>query len=277
MGQNRNRNRADIILSALQKKHTDKQHPDAFFTQVKNGPTHTAQRGELRILDGLAVKKSWAQPCLTGYEVKVSRSDFLSDDKWTDYLPLCHELYFVCPSGLIKPEEVGEEVGLIYYNGKSGSLATIKKAIYRNIELPTDMLYYIIMSRIEDDRHPFFSTQREMLEAWVEDKESRNRLAHRVRGKLWETIEKQQVELDELRRKVYWNEYNVRDLQEIRSVLQAFGLNIYPRGLEKDLRAMTKSAIPSGMMRSIDRLLEAADVLKTLVNRTKEQLNDNQS
>jgi len=33
-------------------------------------------------------------PACTGYDIKISRSDFLGDEKWTGYLPLCNLLYF---------------------------------------------------------------------------------------------------------------------------------------------------------------------------------------
>lgn len=69
-----------------------------------------------------------------GFEFKVSRADFLSDmkkrerivfslaagyskisrAKWRGYLQYCHMFYFVCPEGLIRPEEVEAPAGLIW-------------------------------------------------------------------------------------------------------------------------------------------------------------------
>ena len=61
-----------------------------------------------------------------GYEFKVSRSDFLSDQKarnkhygpavpkWKHYLKYCHLFYWVTPEGLVKPEEVEAPAGLIW-------------------------------------------------------------------------------------------------------------------------------------------------------------------
>ena len=49
-----------------------------------------------------------------GYEIKVSRSDFVNDTKWQDYLPYCHQFYFVCPPDLIQPDELPKEIGLMY-------------------------------------------------------------------------------------------------------------------------------------------------------------------
>ncbi len=48
-----------------------------------------------------------------GYEIKISRADFLSDKKWESYLKYCTWFYFVAPEGIIKKEELPEKVGLM--------------------------------------------------------------------------------------------------------------------------------------------------------------------
>lgn len=48
-----------------------------------------------------------------GYEIKVSRADFLADKKWQSYLPYCSWFYFIAPEGIIKPEELPDGVGLM--------------------------------------------------------------------------------------------------------------------------------------------------------------------
>jgi len=60
---------AKDIIKILSHKHRD----DVFVTECKNGPSN---RGYLR-LDAWVMARSWARPKVTGYEVKVSRSDFL--------------------------------------------------------------------------------------------------------------------------------------------------------------------------------------------------------
>lgn len=52
----------------------------------------------------------------TVYEVKVTRSDFLSDvraGKWRAYLRIAGSVYFATPDKLLDPREVPEECGLI--------------------------------------------------------------------------------------------------------------------------------------------------------------------
>ena len=59
------------------------------------------------------------------------------------------------------------------------------------------MLYYIIICRLEKDRHPFFSDEREMLQMWVEDKVKREQLAWQVKSKIFQDL----YELEERARK----------------------------------------------------------------------------
>jgi len=262
--------RADEILRALHKKHTENiRSSAAFFTQVRNGPTQSARRGELRIIDGLAVRKSWAQPCLTGYEVKVSRSDFMSDTKWPDYLPMCHELYFACPSGLIQPDEVGEEVGLIWYNPETQSLTTRKKAVYRRIELSADMLYHILMSHCDNGGHPFFSSKREMFEAWLADKRSRSDMGYAVKGKLWSQLLEQENELQDLRRKLdsEW-EQPKRELEKIQAVLREAGIDPYRWGWEERLRELLSRGVTAVILDHVRDIERATSSLRRAVERT---------
>lgn len=84
-------------------------------------------------LDVLSVSKSLYTHEL---EVKVSRADFRADAKkrkwWYYENRTASDLYvpnyftYVCPEGMIKPEELKPYMGLIYYN--AGQLTVIKKS-----------------------------------------------------------------------------------------------------------------------------------------------------
>jgi len=129
------------IIKALARRH----RMDAFFTEVKNGPTQT--RANHNKIDALAIKLSWTQFNITGYEVKVSRSDFMRDSKWQAYLPMCNQLYFAVAPGVCEITEVPDVCGLVRFTA-NGGLRTLKKAPWREIEPPVEMYKYLLFSRV---------------------------------------------------------------------------------------------------------------------------------
>ena len=50
---------------------------------------------------------------LYGYEVKMSRGDFVSDKKWNTYVPFFNYFYFATPPGIIKPDELPKDIGIL--------------------------------------------------------------------------------------------------------------------------------------------------------------------
>lgn len=69
--------------------------------------TYNGRRIDAAIID---VSKRW----IRGFEIKVSRADYLGDQKWHEYSEFCSSLSIVCPEGLIKKEEVPGPFGLLY-------------------------------------------------------------------------------------------------------------------------------------------------------------------
>jgi hypothetical protein len=63
---------------------------------------------------------------IRGFEIKVTRSDFLRDMKWEKYTEFCSSLTMVCPEGLIAPEEIQKPFGLMYVTEK-GTAKYVKK------------------------------------------------------------------------------------------------------------------------------------------------------
>ena len=59
---------------------------------------------------------------IRGLEFKVTRADFLQDKnagKWKKYLRWCHTFTWVCPEGLIQPNEIEKPAGLLWVVDKS--------------------------------------------------------------------------------------------------------------------------------------------------------------
>jgi hypothetical protein len=76
-------------------------------------------------LDVAAMRMSWTRPQLTGFELKISRADFLRDlraGKWRRYLPCVERLFFAVPRGLVDRREVPPECGLAVRGPRSWSV-----------------------------------------------------------------------------------------------------------------------------------------------------------
>ena len=138
---------AAVIQRALRTRHSK----DLYISECKNGPTVTAGARPIR-LDGWAFVKTWGPAPSVGYEIKVRRADFLNDNKWQAYLPLCHQFYFVTPKNLIQLEELPEGIGLLEALGPSARLVLRRKAQHRTPDSAAyqQLLHYILMCRVRE-------------------------------------------------------------------------------------------------------------------------------
>ena len=260
-----NKEVADIIQQAKRERVTsqeikralaNKHYKDFFLTEVKSGSTWMTAKGDMKILDGLAVRKSWTSPCFTGYEIKVSRGDFLRDAKFYTYEELCNCLYIVCPKNMIDRTELPESVGLMYYDADKRTLKTRKKALYRQIEYSPDMLMYIIFSRLDSDRYPFFSSKEEYFREYVEHKRNSKQLGYSVSTRLVQEnaeLVKKLERVDTFRRNM--DEYNA--IIEVLHNHQIYGYSWVAGSYAKGLDAALKRTCPVDIS-DVRRLLESA-------------------
>jgi len=258
--------REDLILEAIKRgRHTN----DLFFTHVKDGPT-TVRRDDsaLRIIDGLAFRKSWTKPCVTGYEVKCSRSDWLRDDKWTDYLQYCHQFYLAAPKGVVEPGEVPAGVGLIHYLPDSQRIRLAVKAAPQKAELDAMLMFYILLTREESDRHPFFGSNREFWKAWLENKPERQKLGQHVGSELTRRNALLAAETQELKREVVRLERCARDLQQLEAALRSVGVNPSPWTLDRELRALN-NGLPTNFAATVRLAKRVVDELQNMLPRTE--------
>ena len=177
---------ANQIVNLLAKRHAK----DVFVRECKDA----SWGGYLR-MDAWAMDRSWAHPCMHGYEVKISRADFIGDNKWLGYLALCNRFSFVAPRGIIQPGELSSGVGLLEVVSTGNSLRTIRKSAYREIDPPSELLKYIVMCRVKvcdrrvgcmDDEDPA-----EFWRQWLDRKEDLRDVGHRVSARLRKVIAEQ--------------------------------------------------------------------------------------
>lgn len=219
---------------------------DFFITECKNGSTYFPPPQGLLKFDGLAITKSYTQPCIKGYEIKVSRSDFLQDNKWHLYLQYCNEFYFVVPKGLIKKEELPDNVGLIYYNPDTGKIRTRKKALWREIDEPVGVYKYIIFSRLEHDRMPFYESRAEYAKDYLQDKNDKQKLGKEFGSKLVKDLVETQTRLSDLQDA----EEKVNLLKQIRDVMDKYDVGRFcfrDEDIIKELEEALKSSYPKNL------------------------------
>lgn len=159
------------IMELLRAKHCD----DVWVAECKNGPSQTGSH--LR-MDAWSMKKSWANPCVRAYEVKVSRSDFLGDEKWRGYLQYCNELVFCAPKGIIKDGELPAEIGLIECVGSR--LVTRRKPVYREVDIPEELFRYILMCRARIGEEHSERDKASVWRGWLAQKEGDRKLGYNV-------------------------------------------------------------------------------------------------
>jgi len=211
---------AGTILELLAAKHLG----DVFVPECKDGPTWGGTHFRL---DGWAMKRSWTQPMVSGYEIKVSRSDFIQDDKWRPYLALCNCFYFVCPFQMIDPSELPADVGLMWVAKTGTRLWTKRKAPYRDVVIPEELYRYILYSRakilaVGAERYGPEETGREFWEQWMQGKKHNYEFSSELRGKLKAKYEKDVTEVREKNKKL---KRENDELSEIKKVIKDLGLS----------------------------------------------------
>ena len=248
------------ILKALAAKHAG----EPFFGGVKNGPTWGA-RG-LVVLDAVALKPSWASPCITGYEIKVSKSDFKADEKWPAYLDLCHRFYFACPTGMIKPSELGDpRIGLVYVSAV-GKCYTRVKAAFRNIELPTAMLYYLVIYRTQKDEEgtPIDLRERRMgvIRDFLAGKADARTLGYQLSTALPKRLAAAEYDVERL----------ARTAKEGQDALESVGIHScwQLRETVRELRGRVNGANPA----VVENALRAAEHAREIIGRLCESLKE---
>jgi len=242
------------ILTLLRQKHRE----DVFVTECKSGPTwHNATMCRM---DAWAMRRSWRNLCMRGYEIKVARSDFLNDNKWPRYLRLCNELYFVSPPSVIDVFEVPKEAGLLILSKTGSRLWTKKKAPYREITLPHELLLYILMCRatIVGPYHFEDTSNIEYWKSWLHDKKAKLELGTRCSQKLHKSYREQ---VEEVRKKQKLLQDKLDSYQRIEEMCKELGIDLNTPSwrIEFDFKRKIELALkllPEGFVTKLELLQE---------------------
>ncbi len=134
-----------------------------------NLPLGSVQLSNVQIADVVAVNKSFANPLVKIYEIKVDRGDFLGDVgrlKYQGYFRSANQVYFAIPQGLLKVGELPQDgVGLITRTDSTWHV--VKAARRTDYKLDVEFLLKLLMRGYEDYWQRYRSKERREQEVKV--------------------------------------------------------------------------------------------------------------
>jgi hypothetical protein len=238
-----------LCQRSLEIKHAN----DVCFAEVKCGPSFGS--GCTPRIDFIACAKSWSKLCITGYEIKVDRQDFLRDSKWGNYLEYCHRFYFACPKGLIRPEETPDPAGLVWCSEKGARV--VKSTAHKPVDVSWELLYYLILWRSDtkDYNDPARAKEQRAarLEGWLEKKERFSNLAWMVNERIAEKIKDLGEREDSLQRREASAANVIEREQQILSLCAELGEDTWG-GFDMAIRRLKKLAASKKASFTVDRV-----------------------
>ena len=237
-----------ISLGLLLKKHSKD------FVCVPECKTGASLSAKYRTMDLWCMAKSWTKPKTIAYEIKISRNDFLRDDKWRAYLEYCSEFYFAAPPGIIEPSELPFEAGLLVCSKNARLMYTKKKAPERSVKIPESIFRYILKWRANVHREsPADHTQ--FWQEWLHKKEDKRDLGYSVSRAIRQHVQKVNLENTRLKRE---NE----SLQKTKEALDKLGFRLRDMNwdaedkLKQRIREIN-TGISMDVLKSIDHAIYA--------------------
>lgn len=248
---------ASTILNLLLKRHSE----DICVSECKSGQSWTSKT--MRRFDLWVMKKSYSRPVTWIYEIKISRQDFLQDDKWQNYLPYCSDFYFVAPYGIIDPAEVPADAGLLLSSKNGTRLYCKKKAPHRtDVEISTSLLLYILMSRTKIVASSYNNNNRanKSNEAywrqWLAEKEEKQEIGHNISNRLRKLYQKNVIEVKKRQNRL---ELRIEDLESVKKILNKMGFDENNLGWNHEEKIKNRIA-------EINAGLPEKDIIKHLEN-----------
>ncbi len=240
----------------IQKLLHSKHYKDIYIPECKTGPTQGYSH--LR-LDGLAIKRAWENPVVTGYEIKVSRGDFMNDEKFHGYLPYCNEFYFVCPPQLIQPEELPNGIGLYWVSKNAKRLYKKKKAHFEDKDIPGSIYKYVLIARATIEKPGFYLRENKKYywENWLENKQIDYSFGDHVSRAIREEVDKKIWEVENENKALL---KRIEEYEDIKKLLVAADIDITDKwGLKyrvKDKMQEIRENVPDYMIKNIERSIE---------------------
>ncbi len=255
---------ADMIATLLHARHSD----DIRVDQCKTGASWTGPR--VGIMDFWAMKRSWTSPDIFGYEIKVSRADFIRDDKWMQYLDYCNLFYFAAPQGIIEPGELPDNVGLVVASVNCKKMYLKKKAAFRDVPIPKSLWRYLLMWRTKttSEHEAQRQTRKEFFETWMKDKQANKIFGWQVSRALAATIKERIEKVDKQNTKL---EGRINQLEKVEAFCRDLDINPYNEyDVERKIREKLR-VIPDHFIIQLTRMIEGLQQIKDTCKRVEER------
>lgn len=204
---------ARILTGLLEERHAK----DVFVPECKMGEAGS------RTLDGWALLPTWSPLTSIGYEIKVSRSDWLQDQKFEEYRSACHLFFVVAPKGVVQSGELPTGVGLIEPVGEGSGRRLLMRAKASRQE-PDKAKLVRVMAHVlmwRKDQRSGFAQSREQRASfwkkWVDERQDFATIGRSVKGRmrtiLAEAIKERQAA-----------EFRAKQLEDADAVLRELGV-----------------------------------------------------
>jgi len=265
---------SSLIVKLLKQKHI----LDLCFPECKVGPTYGVNTHPIR-LDFVAIKKSWTQSYIYGYEIKTHRQDFVNDNKWPEYLKYCTSFYFVCPPGVINKTELPDSAGL-YNTSKNGTrLFCIKKAPIRDITIPESFFWYLLINRVIASENTWKQqeTNYEYWKRWLSEKDEKKNLGSFVSKKLRKLVD-DKISCVEKENRHFKD--MIQGFDTLKQFLLSIGVSQYDidNGSSWTLRRRVndiRQLISPDLLHNINTSINELDKLKQLIIELTKEKNEN--
>lgn len=192
--------------------------------------------------DMWVMARSWQNPRFIGCEIKVSRQDFLNDNKWQNYLPYCTEFYFAASHGIVDSSEVPEQAGLLEATKNCKRLIVKKKAPVRDVEIPQSLLIYVLMCRTRITTDNTGCTKASLWEDRLKEMKANKRIGSDVAWHIRRLANEQVKDVIEENKKL--RDEN-RTLQQVQECMESLGID------DKELRFGGRSRIEQKIKESL--------------------------
>jgi hypothetical protein len=213
-------------------------------------------------MDVWAMHKGWSNQVVYGYEVKVSRNDFLRDQKWHQYLDYCNEFYFACPSGLIDPSELPREAGLVWTSKNRTRLYTKKKAPRRTNPIPESVFRAILCNRATIHRHQPYDHEREeprtQAQMWLDEQREDTAIGRKVARRIRQEVERRVGEVMEASDEVRQENQVLANAKEYLSTIGIDVDNESTWGIEHSIRKALDADTVDQIRKKASELLKLA-------------------